>query len=1214
MKKIAICFGLISVLFGALLQTEPFVTAEGTALEGIYAASVEVYRSETGGEPIWSSRIDNLSLVGGNIHNIDDVIPSLSGGELWIAVEIEGTEPMVRRIRYIPPSLRREGDADSEILETMEAELIIGETGHVAHVRSDMGIKTDTPEADLDVNGDIILGSGVAANKILDEDDMASDDASALATQQSIKAYVDAAGGTDEAIFSVSSEADRSGRFGHMMFVPAEGTEITESDPAHNDTIYIAMGSGAAAPCSAPPEPPSSVVGPTTVCEMAEGVAYSVPPVDGATYYFWTLPFESYIASGSGSNSVVVNFGSTAGDIVVTSYNSCGSSTTDASVTITMNHPPLMPGSITGEISVCQGETETYAISPVSGATTYTWSLPSGAFIASGYGTNSVNITFASTSGTVCVTADNSCGSSEPQCIPVTVFGSLSGVVPGAITGSSSVCSGATDVSYSISEMPNATTYNWTVPSDATITSGSGTNSILVDFGTSSGNVSVTAENSCGVSDSRALAVTVSPNTVGGSISGDAAICLDESTGTMTLSGHVGDVILWQKSLDGGGWVDISRTEATYSETPSVAGTWAYRAQVRSGACSATYSSDHTITVAPHTAGGAVTGGSTPICLGASTGEMTLSGHTGTILRWQKQVDGGGYANIAHTDAVYNETPSSEGIWQYRAEVESGECSSTYSSPVTIEVDATTVPGTVSGGTSPICLGSSTGTLTLSGYVGSIVKWQKSTDGGSSWNDIIWTSDTYSEIPSTATTMTYRAIVQSGSCTQAPSTSVNIVVDPSTTGGTISGGISPLCLGESTGSMTLSGHVGDILRWEYSTDGGGSWNTISHTSATYSETPSAAGSYTYRAVIRSGVCSEIGSGTAGPIVVYDNPSSAFTASSTSPLLGESVSFSATESGATYSWTFPGGSPSSSSSQNQSVTWASSGTYTVSLAVTKNGCTTSRDTTITARSPITQTFNYTGGAQSWTVPTGVTSISIECWGAEGSDPTGSCNGEGGLGGYAEGVLSVTPGETLNIYVGGRTGYNGGGVGGGGEGDCGTGPDGGNGGGASDIRQGGTALTNRVIVAGGGGGGGAEYGTCSCSSMGGDAGNGGGLSGTPGSAGNDGSCSGRGGDGGGAGTSSSGGAGGASYNTGQCRPPENGYPGSLGTGGTGGHGGGSAGGAGGGGGGYYGGGGGGGGHWGAGSGGGGGGSSYIGGVTSGTTSSGVRSGNGMITITY
>jgi len=141
-----------------------------------------------------------------------------------------------------------------------------------------------------------------------------------------------------------------------------------------------------------------------------------------------------------------------------------------------------------------------------------------------------------------------------------------------------------------------------------------------------------------------------------------------------------------------------------------------------------------------------------------------------------------------------------------------------------------------------------------------------------------------------------------------------------------------------------------------------------------------------------------------------------------------------------------------------------------------------------------TYNYTGSLQTYVVPAGITSLQIESYGASGGDtPVGF--GFGGLGGYVIGEFSVTPGETLNIYVGsqggtaGMAGYNGGG----------TGITSGGGGGASDVRQGGTALANRIIVAGGGGG--AAYETAWSSGWGinngtADGGSGGGLSGNQG----------------------------------------------------------------------------------------------------------------------
>lgn len=272
----------------------------------------------------------------------------------------------------------------------------------------------------------------------------------------------------------------------------------------------------------------------------------------------------------------------------------------------------------------------------------------------------------------------------------------------------------------------------------------------------------------------------------------------------------------------------------------------------------------------------------------------------------------------------------------------------------------------------------------------------------------------------------------------------------------------------------------------------------------------------------------------------------------------------------------------------------------------------------------ETFSYTGSMQSWVVPLGVTEVAIEAWGAEGADAVDRLpsNGGGGLGGYASGKLTVTPGETLYIYVGGEGntdgtgGFNGGGAGGfGSAGSSCSGGNAGGGGGASDIRQGGTVLTDRVIVAAGGGGGGRDYcnGTCQPCGCGGSGGGGGGLLGDNGtSAFNCGyGYAGNGINFGLGATQLTGGTGGPADNGGS----NTGTNGTLGQGGVGSDGlydvaGG------GGGGGYYGGGGGGGASNGSGvgAGGAGGGTSYIEGLVDGTTLSDVREGNGEIRITY
>ncbi|MFH1005199.1 MAG: glycine-rich protein [Bacteroidota bacterium] len=199
-----------------------------------------------------------------------------------------------------------------------------------------------------------------------------------------------------------------------------------------------------------------------------------------------------------------------------------------------------------------------------------------------------------------------------------------------------------------------------------------------------------------------------------------------------------------------------------------------------------------------------------------------------------------------------------------------------------------------------------------------------------------------------------------------------------------------------------------------------------------------------------------------------------------------------------------------------------------------------------------TFAYTGAAQNFTVPTGVTSINVDVRGAQGG-------GTGGTGAKVVATLTVTPGQVLQINVGGMGGSGTGGWNGGGSGSG-----GGGGGGGSDIRVSPYTLNfpDRFIVAGGGGG-----------------------EGFNGSAGGNAGCingqNGGGSGGGGGGTQSSGNA--------------------MGIGGNGGSG------CGGGGGGYWGG-------WGgsSGSGGGGGGSCYT--PSGGTCTGAFQSNNGQITITW
>ncbi len=120
-------------------------------------------------------------------------------------------------------------------------------------------------------------------------------------------------------------------------------------------------------------------------------------------------------------------------------------------------------------------------------------------------------------------------------------------------------------------------------------------------------------------------------------------------------------------------------------------------------------------------------------------------------------------------------------------------------------------------------------------------------------------------------------------------------------------------------------------------------------------------------------------------------------------------------------------------------------------------------------PATMAFGFTNGPQTYVVPTGVYTLTIDARGAQG----GSSNngGPGGLGGRIVATVAVTPGETLTVQVGGAgttaPNFNTGGAGYNGGGNSFRG--GGGGGGGTDVRRGAATLTDRLVMAAGGGGG-------------------------------------------------------------------------------------------------------------------------------------------------
>jgi hypothetical protein len=88
--------------------------------------------------------------------------------------------------------------------------------------------------------------------------------------------------------------------------------------------------------------------------------------------------------------------------------------------------------------------------------------------------------------------------------------------------------------------------------------------------------------------------------------------------------------------------------------------------------------------------GGIVSADAT-ITIGESTGILTLSDYSGTILNWQKRFNGGSWENITGTSGLtsYSEIPSLAGVWEYRSVIQRGTCPIVYSDPAVITVIGT---------------------------------------------------------------------------------------------------------------------------------------------------------------------------------------------------------------------------------------------------------------------------------------------------------------------------------------------------------------------------------------------------------------------------------------------------------------------------------------------------------------------------------------------
>jgi len=363
---------------------------------------------------------------------------------------------------------------------------------------------------------------------------------------------------------------------------------------------------------------------------------------------------------------------------------------------------PSVPGAISGNTTQCSGLTnQIYSIVPITGATTYTWAVPSGWTITSGEGSTSINVTTgaAGNNGNITVTAGNSCGTSTASSLAVTVRPVFT---TGAINiigeticynGDPSVIGSSTDASGG----DGTITYNWQANGVDIPTSNSETYNPPSGVTANTTYTRWAKDNTCNTAftqSSGSWAVTVTPNntiTLSSSVGTDSQTkCISTSITNITYSttGATGATITGLPAGVTGSW---SGNVATISGTPTVSGSFNYIVTTTGGCGSTT--ANGTITVTPNntiTLSSAVGTDSQTKCINTAITNITYSttGATGaTITGLPAGVIGSWSGNVA----TISGTPTVSGSFNYIVTTTGGCGSTTANGTITVAPNNTVV-------------------------------------------------------------------------------------------------------------------------------------------------------------------------------------------------------------------------------------------------------------------------------------------------------------------------------------------------------------------------------------------------------------------------------------------------------------------------------------------------------------------------------------------
>jgi hypothetical protein len=227
------------------------------------------------------------------------------------------------------------------------------------------------------------------------------------------------------------------------------------------------------------PDSAGPISGPDIVCQNQKNVSFSIPIINGATDYLWTLPEGTTIISGSHTNLILVDFLDFAktGLLEVNGSNVCGKGLS-SKLNIIVNLSPGNAGSIYGPDTICAGDSSVnFYINPISNANLYSWEY-SGNEALLNFTENYATLDFSNsaTSGFLSVNGSNECGYSNYSQLFINVI-----QIPNpVILGNSNVCKNEYWVKYYTEPSED---FNYWEVINGSIMTGQGTNEIFIHWG-----------------------------------------------------------------------------------------------------------------------------------------------------------------------------------------------------------------------------------------------------------------------------------------------------------------------------------------------------------------------------------------------------------------------------------------------------------------------------------------------------------------------------------------------------------------------------------------------------------------------------------------------------------------------------------------------------------------------------------------------------------